>query len=253
MLNPIIYVTFHQDFRRAFKYLLCLQCSTMGSRLRAEADISQYGGSLGHLNNNGANGQGKGKATAKKAATLRANASWSQLDEKVVHFDSGSGGGGKNGAAFQQTALQSSSTVPLLSQGATAGGDSDCGNGANPREYELQSINTNGTVLGPAPTVTPGSGGIPVSLRVTTTFALTNTTTTTSARIAPMIVGDSSSTSSSPNDSSHQNGDVPLDYSDLNRRASGDTDESESTNGYNISIQIDPTNHEATITRNTLI
>ena len=43
MLNPIIYVTFHQDFRRAFKYLLCLQCATMGSRLRAEAYQSQYG------------------------------------------------------------------------------------------------------------------------------------------------------------------------------------------------------------------
>lgn len=43
MLNPIIYVTFHQDFRRAFKYLLCCQCSTMGSRLRAEAYLSQYG------------------------------------------------------------------------------------------------------------------------------------------------------------------------------------------------------------------
>ena len=43
MLNPIIYVTFHQDFRRAFKYLLCFQCATMGSKLRAEAYQSQYG------------------------------------------------------------------------------------------------------------------------------------------------------------------------------------------------------------------
>lgn len=43
MLNPIIYVTFHQDFRRAFKYLLCLQCHSMSSRLRAEAYLSQYG------------------------------------------------------------------------------------------------------------------------------------------------------------------------------------------------------------------
>ncbi|XP_054166625.1 5-hydroxytryptamine receptor 1-like [Oppia nitens] len=48
MLNPIIYVTFHQDFRRAFKYLLCLQCATMGSRLRAEAYQSQYGTERGH-------------------------------------------------------------------------------------------------------------------------------------------------------------------------------------------------------------
>nr|XP_046918039.1 5-hydroxytryptamine receptor-like [Dermatophagoides farinae] len=43
MLNPIIYVTFHQDFRRAFKYLLCFQCRSMGTRLREEAYLSQYG------------------------------------------------------------------------------------------------------------------------------------------------------------------------------------------------------------------
>src|SRR6218665_3413303 len=49
MLNPIIYVTFHQDFRRAFKHLLCFQCSSLGSRLRAEAYKSQYGGSHGQL------------------------------------------------------------------------------------------------------------------------------------------------------------------------------------------------------------
>ncbi|KAH9417363.1 5-hydroxytryptamine receptor 7 [Dermatophagoides pteronyssinus] len=42
MLNPIIYVTFHQDFRRAFKYLLCFQCRSMGTRLREEAYLSQY-------------------------------------------------------------------------------------------------------------------------------------------------------------------------------------------------------------------
>lgn len=43
-LNPIIYVTFHQDFRQAFRYLLCCQCSTMGTRLRQEAYQSQFGG-----------------------------------------------------------------------------------------------------------------------------------------------------------------------------------------------------------------
>jgi 5-hydroxytryptamine receptor 7 len=42
-LNPIIYVTFHQDFRQAFRYLLCCQCSTMGTRLRQEAFRNQYG------------------------------------------------------------------------------------------------------------------------------------------------------------------------------------------------------------------
>lgn len=43
MLNPIIYVTFHQDFRKAFRYLLCFQCASMGTRLREEAFQSQYG------------------------------------------------------------------------------------------------------------------------------------------------------------------------------------------------------------------
>lgn len=43
-LNPVIYVTFHQDFRQAFRYLLCCQCSTMGTRLRQEAYQSQFGG-----------------------------------------------------------------------------------------------------------------------------------------------------------------------------------------------------------------
>lgn len=45
MLNPIIYVTFHQDFRQAFKYLLCFQCSSMGTRLRQEAYQHQFGNS----------------------------------------------------------------------------------------------------------------------------------------------------------------------------------------------------------------
>ncbi len=43
MLNPIIYVTFHQDFRKAFRYLLCFQCASLGTRLREEAFQSQYG------------------------------------------------------------------------------------------------------------------------------------------------------------------------------------------------------------------
>lgn len=45
MLNPIIYVTFHQDFRKAFKYLLCFKCSSLGARLREEAYQSQFGSS----------------------------------------------------------------------------------------------------------------------------------------------------------------------------------------------------------------
>lgn len=66
MLNPIIYVTFHQDFRRAFKYLLCLQCHSMSSRLRAEAYLSQYGANKNKItrrlqdNNNNDNNNMKG-------------------------------------------------------------------------------------------------------------------------------------------------------------------------------------------------
>lgn len=43
MLNPIIYVTFHQDFRRAFKYILLCRCKAMKSSMRKEAYHVQYG------------------------------------------------------------------------------------------------------------------------------------------------------------------------------------------------------------------
>lgn len=43
MLNPIIYVTFHQDFRRAFKYILLCRCKVMKSSMRKEAYNVQYG------------------------------------------------------------------------------------------------------------------------------------------------------------------------------------------------------------------
>jgi hypothetical protein len=42
MLNPIIYVTFHQDFRRAFKELLRCHCSTLNSRLRDDYYLRTY-------------------------------------------------------------------------------------------------------------------------------------------------------------------------------------------------------------------
>ena len=259
MLNPIIYVTFHQDFRRAFKYLLCLQCSTMGSRLRAEAYISQYGGSLGHLNNSngGANGTNKSGVRSTNKNTLRANASWGQLDEKVVHFDSVSGKSAGS-STIAQVQLQSSSTVPLLSS-ATKGCTTD--SDVNPREYELQSITTapiqNQQSTSISTSVTPVGGGIPVSLLLTTTFALTNTTTTTSAQIS-LIPDDSSSPVNLP----QKNGNLPgsdISLSDHyviedEHRNSLDTIDSINNNvGYNISIQIDPNNHEATITRNTLL
>ncbi|OQR80223.1 5-hydroxytryptamine receptor 1-like [Tropilaelaps mercedesae] len=42
MLNPIIYVTFHQDFRRAFKELLRCHWSTLNSRLRDDYYLRTY-------------------------------------------------------------------------------------------------------------------------------------------------------------------------------------------------------------------
>ncbi|XP_023218176.1 5-hydroxytryptamine receptor 1-like isoform X1 [Centruroides sculpturatus] len=43
MLNPIIYMTFHQDFRRSFKEILLFRCSTVNKRFREQAYRSQYG------------------------------------------------------------------------------------------------------------------------------------------------------------------------------------------------------------------
>lgn len=43
MLNPIIYVTFHQDFRRSFKEMLCFRCHLVNETFREEAYRDQYG------------------------------------------------------------------------------------------------------------------------------------------------------------------------------------------------------------------
>lgn len=43
LLNPIIYVTFHHDFRNAFKHLLCLRCMTINEHIRKDKYKSQYG------------------------------------------------------------------------------------------------------------------------------------------------------------------------------------------------------------------
>lgn len=43
LLNPIIYVTFHHDFRNAFKHLLCLRCMTINEHIRKDEYKSQYG------------------------------------------------------------------------------------------------------------------------------------------------------------------------------------------------------------------
>lgn len=43
LLNPIIYVTFHHDFRNSFKHLLCLRCMTINEHIRKDEYESQYG------------------------------------------------------------------------------------------------------------------------------------------------------------------------------------------------------------------
>lgn len=43
LLNPIIYVTFHHDFRNAFKHLLCLRCMTINEHIRKDEYKAQYG------------------------------------------------------------------------------------------------------------------------------------------------------------------------------------------------------------------
>ncbi|XP_022255119.1 5-hydroxytryptamine receptor 1-like [Limulus polyphemus] len=42
MMNPIIYVTFHQDFRRTFKEILCLRCATVNNTMRRERALIYY-------------------------------------------------------------------------------------------------------------------------------------------------------------------------------------------------------------------
>lgn len=49
-LNPIIYVTFHHDFRNAFKHLLCFRWSTINEHIRKEEYKSQYGETHYHEN-----------------------------------------------------------------------------------------------------------------------------------------------------------------------------------------------------------
>ncbi|KAG9509776.1 5-hydroxytryptamine receptor 1, partial [Fragariocoptes setiger] len=53
LLNPIIYVTFHHDFRAAFKHLLCCRCSTVNERIRKQEFRQNYG--LASDNNNNSN------------------------------------------------------------------------------------------------------------------------------------------------------------------------------------------------------
>ncbi|GIZ04643.1 5-hydroxytryptamine receptor 1 [Caerostris extrusa] len=43
MLNPIIYVTFHQDFRKSFREMLCFRCHLVNETFREEAYRDQYG------------------------------------------------------------------------------------------------------------------------------------------------------------------------------------------------------------------
>ena len=43
LLNPIIYVTFHRDFRNAFKHLICFRCMKINEQIRKDEYKSQYG------------------------------------------------------------------------------------------------------------------------------------------------------------------------------------------------------------------
>ncbi|KAI2804497.1 5-hydroxytryptamine receptor 7 [Blomia tropicalis] len=273
MLNPIIYVTFHQDFRRAFKYLLCLQCSTMGSRLRAEAYISQYGGNLSYhntansaCNSTNLNGSPMGQSYTKQK-TLRAN--WRPLYQQAqkdhqrfdaipVRFEgiSNTVDNSRRSITFDEQHQQNDRQCTDMDTIVV-------------KEYELQNISpsspsvsseTNGTIV-------PESG-IPVSLRVTTTFALTNTSTTTSA-----LIGSSNGniTSFGEQRSTQSSSTTPLNVecvasSDVNENGLELTTNSptittttannnNNNNGYiieDLSIRIDPLSHEATITRNTI-
>ena len=42
-LNPVIYATLNRDFRRPFKEILCLRCSTLDSLMRREFYNQQFG------------------------------------------------------------------------------------------------------------------------------------------------------------------------------------------------------------------
>lgn len=43
LLNPIIYVTFHHDFRNAFKHLLLFRCMTINEHIRKDEYKAQFG------------------------------------------------------------------------------------------------------------------------------------------------------------------------------------------------------------------
>ncbi|KAG1667020.1 5-hydroxytryptamine receptor 1 [Nymphon striatum] len=43
MLNPVIYATFHKDFRKPFKEILCFRCGTLKELMREEYYHFQYG------------------------------------------------------------------------------------------------------------------------------------------------------------------------------------------------------------------
>lgn len=42
-LNPVIYATLNRDFRKPFREILCLRCSTLDDMMRREFYHQQYG------------------------------------------------------------------------------------------------------------------------------------------------------------------------------------------------------------------
>ncbi|CAL8109985.1 unnamed protein product [Orchesella dallaii] len=50
-LNPVIYATLNRDFRRPFREILCLRCSTLDDLMRREFYDHQYGGDEYYIRN----------------------------------------------------------------------------------------------------------------------------------------------------------------------------------------------------------
>ena len=170
MLNPIIYVTFHQDFRRAFKHLLCFQCSSLGSRLRAEAYRSQYGGSHGQLSR--VEMARSKKYVHRPTSSLPEGVSAAPSFSPVAYQGSLHGQQNENGPRVQfqpdTTSISGAEVAPFLSSPGVAV-DRDC--------FITTPNSTSGFVLplGNTSVNTAGSPSVAHSTR------LTNTATTTMA------------------------------------------------------------------------
>lgn len=110
MLNPVIYVTFHQDFRRAFKFLLAGKCLTVNTLIRQEEYRSQYGTDM----RGGGGGGGCRDTTTPHQEYPQAPVDWQLLSRERM-----------NSATNTPAAAK-----PLL--GSTCGGGGGGGGGLSP-------------------------------------------------------------------------------------------------------------------------